>query len=449
MKIIIAGAGEVGTHLAKMLVEEDHTITVIDHDEMRLRKVAEAGDLLVIHGMPTSIETLEQANVDRADLFIAVYPDVSQDMNIVSALFAKKMGAKKAVVRINNEEYLKADHSALFTDMGIDYLFYPEKNAVAAILELLERTGSTEFINFSDGRLQMIAYKLDANAPILNKMLKDISAGERTIDFRVMAISRNGQTIIPRGKEQFKQGDLIFIISGREGLSEVMKQSGKSNIEVEKVLILGGSAIGVMLATELEDKMQTVKLIDSDRERCAQLAESLQNTLIINGDIRNTDLLIEEDVKSVDVFVAVTGSSETNILSCILAKRLGVKKTIAEIEDIDYIQLAENMGVDTVINKKMLTASRIFRFTLGSNVQAMKMLTGSNAEVLEFIVKAASPITKGKIRDLNFPKDAIIGGIMRGDEHFIAVGDSEIQPYDRVVVVTLPSAINKVNKFFS
>ncbi len=448
MKIVIAGAGDVGSHLAKMLVEEFHTITVIDHDESRLRKVSEVGDLLVIHGMPNSIEMLEQAGVNKADLFIAVYPAVEQDVNIVSAMFAKQMGAKKVISRINNDEYLQSEHSTLFTDMGIDYLFYPEKNAVAEILDLLQQTGSTEFMDFSGGRLQLIAYKLEANAPIVDKVLRDISESDKMIEYRAVAITRNGKTIIPTGKDEFKKDDLVFIISSREGASEVMKRSGKSNIKVNKLLILGGTAIGVMLATALEEEVTTVKLIDADRERCDELAEKLNNTLVINGDIRNTDLLIEEDVKSVDAFVAVTGSSETNILSCILAKRLGVKKTIAEIEDIDYIQLAENMGVDTVINKKLLTASRIFRFTMGSNVQSMKLLNGSKAEVLEFIVKADSLITKGKIRDLDFPKDAIIGGVMRGDEAFIAVGDSEIKPYDRVVVVTLPSAIHKINKFF-
>ena len=241
---------------------------------------------------------------------------------------------------------------------------------------------------------------------------------------------------------------MVFIVTNKEGLQDALKDSGKSNVNVRKVLILGGTRIGVMLAAALEGKVEQVKLIDSDREHCETLAEELPETLIICGDIRNTDLLVEEDIGNIDAFVALTGSSETNILSCIFAKRMGVKKTIAEIENIDYIRLAENMGVNTIINKKIITAGRIFRFTMGSNVQSIRMLNGSDAEVLEFIVKAGSPVTKGKIRDIDFPDNAVIGGVVRGNTNFIAVGESEIKPYDRVVVVALPSAIPKVSKFF-
>ncbi|MDR0737957.1 MAG: Trk system potassium transporter TrkA [Prevotellaceae bacterium] len=447
MKIVIAGAGEVGSHLAMMLGEGHHSITVIDHDEDRLRKAAEAVDLMAIHGMPTSIATLERAHVDKADLFIAVSPSVEQDMNVVSAAFAKKMGAKKVIARINNDEYLQPEHNAIFTDLGIDYLFYPEKNAVVEILNLLSQTGTTEFMDFSGGHLQLIAYKLEEGAPVINKSLNEVS-GSHSIDYRAVAISRNGKTIIPTGADKFKEDDLVFIVTNKEGIQDALKDSGKSNVNVRKVLILGGTRIGVMLAAALEGKVEQVKLIDSDREHCERLAEELPETLIICGDIRNTDLLMEEDICNIDAFVAVTGSSETNILSCIFAKRMGVKKTIAEIENIDYIHLAENMGVDTIINKKIITAGRIFRFTMGSNVQSIRLLNGSEAEVLEFIVKSGSPVTKGKIRDIDFPKNAVIGGVVRGNTNFIAVGDSEIKPYDRVVVVSLPSVISMVSKFF-
>jgi trk system potassium uptake protein TrkA len=430
-----------------MLGEGHHSITVIDHDEDRLRQVAEAVDLMAIHGMSTSIATLEQAHVDKADLFIAVSPSVEQDMNVVSAAFAKKMGAKKVIARINNDEYLRPEHNAMFTDLGIDYLFYPEKNAVAEILNLLSQTGTTEFMDFSGGHLQLIAYKLEEGAPVINKTLKEISK-TNSVDYHAVAISRNGKTIIPTGVDKFKEDDLVFIVTNKEGLQEALKDSGKSNVNVRTVLILGGTRIGVMLAAALEGKVEQVKLIDSNREHCEKLAEELPETLVICGDIRNTDLLMEEDISNIDAFVALTGSSETNILSCIFAKRMGVKKTIAEIENIDYIHLAENMGVDTVINKKIITAGRIFRFTMGSNVQSIRLLNGSDAEVLEFIVKSGSPITKGRIRDVDFPKNAVIGGVVRGNTTFIAVGDSEIKPYDRVVVVTLPSSISRVSKFF-
>ena len=436
-----------GSHLAKMLSNEYHNLTIIDNDESRLNRVSESSDVVTVFGSPTSIKTLAYAGAAKADLFIAVSPSQEQDVNIISALLAKKMGSAKVTARINNDEYLQNENKLLFTDLGIDLLFYPEKIASHEIIDLLKQTGTSEFMDFSGGKLQLIVFRLDDGAPLIDKTMADYTMpGEQ--QYRAVAIAREGHTIIPRSNTRFKMHDLVFVISKRTGVQEVMSYSGKNNIDVKRLMIVGGGRIGEMVARKLEKSVDYIKLIELRRERCDVLNETLSKTLIINGDARNTDLLIEEDVNDFDAFVAVTSSSETNILSCVMAKKMGVSKTIAEVENIDYIKLAEGMGVDAVINKKLITAGRMFRFTLSNKVQSIKCLNGSDAEVLEFIVNPNSAITKEKVRNLGFPKDAIIGGIIRGNSSFIAQGDSEIKPYDRVVVFALPSALKKVNKFF-
>ena len=448
MKIIIAGAGEVGSHLAKMLSNEYHDLTIIDNDEARLNRVSESADVVTIFGSPTSITTLSKAGAASADLFIAVSPAQEQDVNIISSLLAKKMGSTRVTARINNDEYLENDNKILFTEMGIDLLFYPEKIASHEIIDLLKQTGTSEFMDFSGGKLQLIAFRLDDGAPLIDKTIGELSSSNEEPLYRAVAVAREGQTIIPRRDTKFKEHDLVFVISKRAGVHEVMAYSGKNNINVRRLMIVGGGRIGEMVAKKLENSVDYIKLIEQRKERCELLNEKLSKTLVINGDARNTDLLIEEDVNEFDAFVAVTSSSETNILSCVMAKKMGVAKTIAEVENIEYIKLAENMGVDAVINKKLITASRIFRFTLSNKVQSIKCLNGSDAEILEFIVNPNSLITKDKIRNLGFPKDAIIGGVIRGNHSYIALGDTEIKAYDRVVVFALPSALKKVNKFF-
>lgn len=448
MKIIIAGAGEVGSHLAKMLSNESNDLTIIDSKESNLNKLAQIADVVTVLGNPTSISTLEQAGAATADLFIAVSPAQEQDVNLISALLAKKMGSKKVTARINNDEYMHHENKLLFTEMGIDLLFYPEKIASYEISDLLKQTGTTEFMEFARGRLQMVVFRLDDGAPLIQKHVYDMLNLGNYTPYKAVAISRNGETIIPDKEQRFQENDLVFVICTRDGVREAMSYSGKNEIDIKKLMIVGGGRIAEMLARKMQDSVEIIKIIEQKPERCEYLAESLPKALIINGDGRNTDLLIEEDIKDFDAFVAVTSSSETNILACVAAKRMGVPETIAEVENIEYIKLAEGMGVDAVINKKLSTAGRIFRFTLSNKVRSIKCLNGSDAEVLEFIVNPGSTITKGPIKDLHFPKEAIIGGIIRGDESFIANEYTVIQPYDRVVVFALPQVLSKVNNFF-
>ena len=447
MKIIVAGAGEIGSHLAKMLSMEFHEITVISPSEENLEKISSESDIVTVEGNPTSIETLIKAGVQKADLFIAVNPDSEQDINVVSAILAKKLGAKKVTARINNDEYQKNENRILFTDLGIDSLFYPEKIAANEILNLLKQNTASEFMNYSHGKLQLIVYRLEECSPMVDRTVAELR--ERTQNlFRCVAISRNEKTIIPKSATRFKLNDVVYLVSKKEGMEQALSLSGKSKVSVRNMMILGGGRIGEMVARAMERQVENIKLIELKEDKCEHLSETLNKTLVINGDGRNSDLLLNEGIRDMDAFVAVTSSSETNILSCVVAKRLGIPKVIAEVENFEYIKLAEEMGVDSVINKKLITAGKIFRFTLSNKVRSIKVLNGTDAVVLEFIVNTNSKITTGKLKDLNFPEEAIIGGFVRGNESFIADSESTIRPYDQVVVFANPDAVDKVDKFF-
>ena len=451
MKIVIAGAGEVGSHLAKMLSNESNDITVIDSDSARLEALKATTDVVTVEGNPSAIHVLNEAGVSHADLFIAVSPSSQQDINIVSAMLAKKLGSKKVTARINNEEYLTYENKYLFTEMGIDLLFYPEKIAAGEIIDLLKRTAATDSMDFARGKLQIAVFKLEEESPLIGINMVEFSsiATQEGHNFRVVAISRNNETIIPKFDTRFKYHDLVFIISKRDGMEMLMKYIGKRNIEVGSVMILGGSPIGEMVARQLSKQIDSVKLIEMNKEKCLDLSENLpSNVIVVNGDGRNSDTLLEESIRDYDAFIAVTNSSETNILACGAAKSLGVSRTIAEVENIEYIRLAESMGVDAVINKKLITAGRIFKFTLSNKVRFIKYMSGTNAEVLEYIVAPDTKITKVALKDMGFPHNAIVGGVIRGNESFIAVGDTHIQAYDRVAVFALPEAVKEVDKFF-
>ncbi|MPQ47419.1 Trk system potassium transporter TrkA [Marinifilum sp. N1E240] len=445
MKIVIAGAGAVGTHLAKMLSHQDHDIILLDNDEEKLKEIDSHLDLLTIVGSSASLKDLREASVKKADLFIAVTQ--SETTNITSTILAKKLGAIKTIARIDNQEYLIPENKEYLQSLGIDELIYPEKLAAKEVISYLSRSGTRQMYEFSGGRLLLYGIKISSKSILMDKTMAEVAEMTADVDFRAVAIKREDTTIIPRGHNRFSRGDLVFVISKPESIEKVMLLAGKQKYEIKNAMILGGSRIGQKTAMELGKKMN-LKLLEIDKEKSLKLADRLQDTLVINGDGRDKELLKEEGIHKMDAFVAVTGNSETNILACLLAKKMGVKRTIAEVENIDYIDLADNIGVGTMINKKLLAASYIYRFTMDADVQHCKWLTVSEAEVMELSAKEGSKITKGRLSEINFPDDANVGGVIRGDESIIATGDVQIQVNDKVVVFTLPSAIKKVEKFF-
>ena len=446
MKIVISGVGEMGSHLARMLSGSGHEITVIDSDPKLLNEVDNLADLITIEGDTTAFAVLRKAGVRRCDLFIAVNHDENQ--NILAAIMAKQLGAKKSIARIDNSEYLEPNNKEMFIDMGIDYLFYPEQVAAKEVANLLGYTTTADYVDFSGGLLSLVVFRLEPTSPLIGRKLMDLAVDGSIAEFRVVAMTRGAQTIIPRGQDEFFEGDMVYIIARKDVVKSVSELSGQKSVEVKSLMILGGSRIGVSVAEGLQEQMD-VKMVEYNGEKAYRLAERLDKTLIIHEDGRKLDAMLEEGLASTDAFLAVTGRSETNILAAMQAKRMGVKKVIAEVENLNYISLAESVGIDTIINKKRVSASNIFRFTMSTDVQAIRCLTGSEAEVLEFIVKPNSPATKNKIKDLRLPHDVIIGGIVRGDKVFIAVGDTAIQAYDRVVVFSMPDSIAKVGEYFN
>jgi trk system potassium uptake protein TrkA len=429
-----------------MLSGSGHDITVADSDAKGLEAISDVSDVVTIEGDPATFATLKRASVRKADLIIAVHQE--ENINILSAMLAKQLGAKKAIARIDNNEYLEPGNKEVFLGMGIDYLFYPEKTAAEEVINLLSHTATTEYVDFSGGRMSLVVIRPSASSPLVAKTMLEIAPDPTTLNYRIVAIARDEQTIIPHGDDRVYAGDTVYIVTPHEFVSQVQDLSGQRSFDVRNMMILGGSRIGVQIATALQEHID-IKLVEYNPDEAYRIAELLDKTLIINADGRNFDTMMEEGINRMDAFVAVTSRSETNILTAMLAKKLGVKKVIAEVENLNYITLAESIGIDTVINKKLLTASNIYRFTMNTDVQAVKCLTGTSAEVLEFIVKPGSPATHGPIRDLDFPAEATIGGIVRGGRVVMAIGDTEIAAYDRVVVFAKPEAKPIVGKFFN
>jgi trk system potassium uptake protein TrkA len=448
MKIIIAGAGEVGFHLAKLLSYESQEITLIDTNKDSLSYADNHLDIKVIKGDATSISILKEANVNNIDLLIAV--TASETTNITACVLAKQLGAKRTIARISNTEFINHKEEVGFTELGIDELISPEALAASEISLLLNQSAFNDSYEFEEGALTMVGLNLARTASFVGKTVKEAAQLFHEIHFVPIAIQRFGTqyTIIPRGDTQFKEGDNVVFITSEGGGDELCKMTGKSNVEIKNVMILGGSKIGYKTSRDLCANNFNVKLIEKDKEHAFELADELEKVLVINGDGRNVDLLDEENIGNMDAFISVTGNSETNIMSCLVAKSKGVKKTIALVENMDYFELSQSIGIDTLINKKLLAANNIFRYIRKGEVVAMTKLNNMNAELLEFKVKAKSKINNKLIKDVDFPRSAIIGGVIRDGKGHIALGSFRIQENDNVVVCCLPRSIKRVEKIF-
>ncbi|MDG1570822.1 Trk system potassium transporter TrkA [Robiginitalea sp. M366] len=448
MKIIIAGAGEVGFHLAKLLSYESQDITLIDTDKESLSYAEGHLDIRVLKGDATSISVLKEARVTGSDLVIGVTS--SETTNLTLCMLAKQLGSRRTIARISNTEFVEYRELIRFSQLGIDELISPEELAATEIQLLLNQSAFNDTYEFDDGRLIMVGVSLPRTAPFVGKMVKEAARILPELHFMPIALQRRGTqyTLIPRGDTVFREEDQIYFITDRKGVDELYKLTGKKKEDIRNVMILGGSKVGVKAARELCEKRFNVKIIEKDKNKAFEVADLLPNALVINGDCRNVELLEEESLDSMDAFIAVTGNSETNIMSCLVAKSKNIKKTIALVENMDYFQLSHSIGVDTLINKKLLAANNIFRHIRKGEVVALTRLNNLNAEILEFVVNPSSEVNGAVIRELDFPREAIIGGVIRDGEGIIALGDFRITSGDRVVVCCLPSAIHKVEKLF-
>ncbi len=444
MRIIIVGAGEVGTHLAKLLSRENIDITLMDEDAEKMANLESNYDLLTQVGSPTSIRDLKDAHVKDVNLFIAVTPHES--VNMTACMIANNLGAKKTLARIDNNEYLLPKHKEFFKNLGVDHLIYPEELAAREITESLRTSWIRSQLDFCDGAIKLLAIKVRGEAVIINQKFSTgiFNHGK----FRVVAIKRDHNTIIPSGNDEIRINDLVYFVTTPEHMDFVRQQAGKEDIEVKNITFLGGGSITHKTAQRIAGT-KNVKILERNRERSNYLSEKLDNTLIYNVDGRNVEVLKEIGVERSNAFVALTGKSETNILACLAAKRMGVHKTIAEVENIDYIPLAEGYEIGAVLNKKMIAASYIYQLTLEADVLNVSNLTSADAVVVELVATEKSKITKHQIKDLRLPNSVNIGGFVRNGVGMTVNGDTLIQPDDHVIVFCVTSAIRKIEKFFN
>lgn len=445
MKIIIAGAGDVGFHLAELLAIENKDIVLIDQSQEVLNYASTKLDVLPIHGDSSSIDLLKEAGVSSAQLVLAV--TTSEKNNLCTAMLAKKMGAKRAIARVSTQAYLSEEQRGMFEEMGIDSLISPTQLASEEILRLVQQCSFTDHFSFEDGKAQLIGITLDEYSPLVNQLVLDINTIETDVSLRPIAILRGHRTIIPRGNTILRRNDHIYFITHGENTDKLVALVGKEKKKVQRVMILGGTELGRATAERLE-KDYNVTLVETSLDRCKHLAAQLDNTLVIQGNYSNVSLLEEEGLSNMDVFIALSDNSETNIIASLTAKNHGVYKTIAQVEHKEYIHISQNIGVDTLINKKLIAANNIFRFTRKGQVEAITSLHGVDAEVIEYTINKSSQLTRKKIKDLHFPETALIGSVIRGEETHIPGGDFQMQQGDKVIIFALPEAINKLEKLF-
>lgn len=445
MRIVIAGAGNVGTHLAKLLSGENQDITLIDESEEKLGRLESNFDLMTIQDSPVSLRGLKEAGTGDADLFVAVTPDESR--NLIACQLAHYLGAKKTVARIDNYEYLLPKNKEFFKSAGVNSLIYPEMLAASEIVAGMKLSWIRQWWEFAGGALVMMGVKLRENAMILDKPLSLLG---NELPYHIVAILREGVTIIPSGNDTMQAGDLVYFMTMKKHIPHIRKIAGKQELpDVRDVIIMGGSRIAIRTAQLMPDYMN-LKIIESNLDRCNRLTELVDDrVMIINGDGRDPSLLTSEGISHTEAFVALTDNSETNILACLAAKRFGVTKTIAEVENIDYINMAEKLDIGTVINKKKIAASHIYQMMLDADVTNVKCLTFANADVAEFNVKEGARITRNQVKDISLPRGVTIGGLIRDKEAVLVTGNTTIQPGDHVVVFCLEGMIKTIEKFFN
>ena len=446
MKIVISGAYAIGTHLAKLLSRNNQDTVLIDDDEERLLNVSSDYDLLTINDDPSSISTMEEAGVKNADLYIAVTPD--QSLNLNTCIMAKAMGAKRTVAKVDNYEYIDPKLDGFFERIGITSLIYPENLAAKEIANGLKMSWVRQRWDVHDGALVMLGIKLRETCEILNEPLKDLCKPESP--YHIVAIKRGDETIIPRGDDELKIYDLAYFMTTRNYIPYIRKIVGKEHyVDVKNVMMMGGGETAVRAVAMMPEYMDC-KILEMDEQRCQKLNDLVDTdrVMVINGDGRDMQLLMEEGVKNTQAFVALTGNAETNILACLTAKRMGVRKTVAMVENMDYVAMAESLDIGTTVNKKAMAASAIYQMMLDEDVHNIRFLMTANADVAEFTAQQGSKVTKKKVFELGLPQGATIGGLVRHGQGQLVSGGTQIEAGDIVVVFCHDLSMEKIEKFF-
>ncbi len=445
MRVIIAGAGDIGFHLAKLMAFEKLDIVLIDRDPEILERVRSGLDLITVEGDASNLQVLREAGADKARLVVAV--TTSEQTNLLTAILAKKMGARQTIARVRSVAYLDKEPRAQLESLGVDTLISPQLFAAQEIRRLIRRCSLSDIFEFEGGKIALIGIVVDEHSPIINMTVRAVDVLYDQIIFKPIALLRGHQTIIARDDHLLVKGDHIYFLAKSQDIETLSDIIGKKKHEVRNVMILGGTELAAKTAVLLE-KEYRVTVVDKDRNRCKNLVSRLSDALVVCADPGNLKELEQEGLVNMDAVVALTENSEANIIASLLAEEAGVYKTIAHVANTDYIRLSQNIGVDTLINEKLIAANNIFRFVRKGKVEAITSLHGSDAEVIEFHLDRGHRTTKHRLNELHIHRASVIGGIVRGDEVIIPNSDFRLEENDKVIVFALPEAIGAVEKLF-
>lgn len=445
MNILILGAGEIGFQLCKRLSQEKHNITIVDRDHQNVIRANEQLDAFVIEGHAASAKTLSEANIEKADIIAAMTN--SDEVNIIACQIAKKMGVPTTIARVRNPELTDQKFILSKEELGADLIIHPEKETAETVVRLIKRSSATDVVEFANGKVQLLGIRLEKDSPVLRIPLRELGIQLDNPPVRVVAINRKERTLIPGGEDVLVPGDQIFIISDPDYLSEYLKYTGKIDTRIENIMILGGGQIGQYIAKILGKEIN-IKIIESNAEKSQEIADILPHSLIIHGDGTDVDLLAAEGITDMDTFIAVTGDDENNIIATLVARHLKVPRTIALVNKVEYLPITPTIGMDAVVSKQVLTVNAVLRFIRYQKVASIATLPGVDAEIIEYVAQEGSKITKKSLKDIHFPKHGIVGAVLNNNKLIIPTGDTTIRAGDKVVVFTLPQALNEITKLF-
>lgn len=447
MRVVVIGAGEVGFDVARMLALEQHDVVVVDVDPVPLETVRDKLDVMTVQGSATSADVLVEAKVRRADMLIAV--TAIDEVNIISCMLANRMGVNTTVARVRTDAITSMNSVLRAADFGIDLVIHPEESAAAEVSRLIRRASATDVLTFAEGRLHLVGMRLERDSEAIGKTLRDIAIEGQDYTFRIMAIGRGIRTILPRGDEVLRANDQVFVLAQPKEIPHVSRLMGKSERRIQNVMILGGTQVGARVAQHLsESKFKRLKLIEPDRDRAEKLAEALKDVLVIHGEATDIDLLAVEGLGEMDAFVAVTDDEESNLVTCLLAKHLGVQKTVALLSKPAYVPISQSIGLDAAVSKKLAVSREVMRFLREKHVLAVATVQGLDAEILEIEAKVRAQVTRAPLKDLSLPKGMLVGAVTNGKGVRVATGETHIQPHDRAIVFVLPGYISDAERYF-
>ena len=448
MRVVVVGAGEVGFDVARILAQEQHDVTVVDADPEALGRAADRLDVMTVSGSGTAASTFTEAGVEEADMLVAVTS--TDEVNIIACMMADRLGVSTTIARVRTGEF--ADRGGVLSssqDFGIDVVIHPEESAADEVTRLIRRASATDVLTFANERLQLVGMRIGEGYPVVGKSLREVATENSEIDFRIMAVVRGSRTLLPRGDEKIQSQDQLFVLGAPENVSRVASAMGKSEVQMGNIMVLGGTKVGARVVEQLcESPERRVKLVEPNRERARELSEMLPGALVLCGDATDIDLLASEGLGEMDAFVAVTDDEESNLVTCLMAKHLGVSKTVGLLSKPAYIPISQTIGLDAAVSTKLTVSREVTRFLRGKNVRSVATVHGLDAEILEIETAEGANVTKRPLKDLSFPQGVLVGAVQQNGTAEVATGSTQIGAGDRAIVFVLPGKEKKAEALF-